>query len=234
MMADGKQFESGRSEPIVLVVEDNTDLLESRLDNFAHHGIKGIGASSAEDAAAFLTSASIPVSLVLVDVNLRPHETTDRSGLALARHINNAMDQVPMIGYSGHFEPGTITSEERGLFDEWIPKGQVNMDQIDEHYAALARTVAERAERHIMDRSVESAGALAGFLAETDRIPDDRVDQSRLYLRDSLGVAPYDPLGGEEEPYDPLGGTPDGPSPQRLPDEVYERLMVVEPTVVES
>ena len=196
--------------PVVLVVEDHADLLKHRLDNFAAHGIEGVGATSAEDAAAFLASGTKPVSLVMVDVNLRPDDPADRSGLSLARFLNVAMSGVRLVGYSAHFEEGAITEGERELFSDWIPKGQALASEIADSYAGLAQDVSTASSAFTLDNTDEAAGALAGFLAETERMQDDRVLESRAFLHSTLNANPYDPSDGENEPYDPFDQGPHG------------------------
>lgn len=226
--------ENSRAAPVVLVVEDHTELLEHRLANFAEHGIQGIGATSAEDAAAFLASAATPISLVMVDINLRPDDPADRSGLALARFLNVAMSEVPLVGYSAHFEAGAFTETDRGLFTEWISKGQGLAKDIADRYAGLARGIATATTSYQLEYSDEAAGALAGFLAETERMDDDRVIESRAYLHGTLSGNPYDPIDGDNEPYDPFDqGQHNAWAIAELPDSVLSQLVVTGPTVAD-
>ncbi len=219
------------TEPVVLVVEDHESLLQQRLSQLSRCGVKGVGATSAEDAAAFLTASSTPVSLVMVDVNLRPDDPADRSGLALARYLNVAMSGVPLVGYSGHFEAGAFSSSEHALFNDWIPKGQVRADELADRYSDLAEEVTRAATTFTVMHSDEAAVALAKFLADTERMDDPRVVDSRSYLHGALSGNPYDPGDGDDEPYDPADRA--GRlvwARTELPEVIRDQLMTRDPT----
>jgi CheY-like chemotaxis protein len=192
--------------PAVLVVEDQPALLESRMAQLAQHGVTAIGAERAEVAAAFLAAARRPVNLVIIDVNLRPDDPSDRSGLALARLMRTAGLDVPIVGYSAHFEEGQISAEDRREFHAWIEKGRLLPREIAARYAELAQDVAAADRGAVMERKAAVVDGLVAFLAETASGADADVRDARDFLKASIGTRAYDPLDGAESPYDPFDG----------------------------
>jgi CheY-like chemotaxis protein len=190
--------------PSVLVVEDEAELLRSRLRQLAAHGVRAIGALTAEHAAAFVVAADGPISLAIIDVNLRPDDPTDRSGLALARLLRSSGMSMPVVGYSAHFEEGAISDRDRGEFQAWIDKGGLKPTEIADRYAALARDVFAAAHGSTMDRTTQAADAVVEFLATTSAGHGANVVETRSYLKAAVGARAYDPLSSDDD-YDPLG-----------------------------
>ena len=221
MSEDETQVET----PTVLVVEDEVELLRSRLRQLAAHGVRAIGALTAEHAAAYVVAAGTPLSLAIIDVNLRPDDPTDRSGLALARLLRSSGMSMPVVGYSAHFEDGVISDRDRSVFQAWIDKGRLRPGEIADRYAELARDVFAAAHGSTMERTTQAADAVVEFLATTSAGHGPEVTDTRAYLRAAVGVRAYDPLD-PPEPYDPLA--PRVPVPT-LPDEIEAGLIVVPP-----
>ena len=211
--------------PTVLVVEDEVQLLQSRLRQLAAHGVRAIGAWTAEHAAAYVVAAETPLSLAIIDVNLRPDDPADRSGLALARLLRSSGMSMPVVGYSAHFEDGAISDQDRGVFQAWIEKGRLRPGEIADRYAELARDVFAAAHGSTMERTTQAADAVVEFLATTSPGHGPDVTDTRAYLKAAVGMRAYDPLDAPE-PYDPLGHS--GPVPT-LPDEIEAGLIVVPP-----
>ena len=189
----------------MLVVEDHPELLRWRLTSLAQRGVHAIGATRAEQAAAFLASAVLPIALALIDVNLRPEDPSDRSGLALARLMRAAGLDVDLVGYSAHFEDGSISASDREHFSDWIEKGKLVPTELAKRYDQLATEAAARPGA-LMPRSGAAGDALVSFLAETQQGATDDVSEARAYLRASIGARAYDPLDdeGARDDYDPL------------------------------
>ena len=215
-----RERDAAAEQPAVLVVEDHPELLRWRLTSLAQRGVPAIGATRAEQAAAFLASGLAPIALVLIDVNLRPDDPSDRSGLALARLVRSAGLEVDLVGYSAHFEDGSISATDRGQFSSWIEKGRMIPTELVKRYDELAQDAA-RTPGAVMPRSGAAGEALVSFLAETQQGATDEVSEARAYLRASIGVRAYDPL-------DESAGTA-GYDP--LPMEVIHELLIADPEV---
>jgi CheY-like chemotaxis protein len=224
--------ESEPATPAVLVVEDQAALLDARLSQLARHGVTAIGAERAEQAAAFLAAACRPISLAIIDLNLRPQDPSDRSGLALARLMRAAGLDVPVVGYSAHFEEGAISTEDRREFQAWIEKGRLLPNEISARYAELAQDVAAAQRGVVMERSAAAADALIAFLAETavGAHTDTTVTDARAYLRASIGARAYDAVDNGSSGHDPLS-SPDAniDGGAELPSGVMSSLRVVSP-----
>lgn len=219
---------TGDDVPTVLVVEDEIELLKSRLRQLARHGVRAVGSPSAEDAAAFVVSAASDVCLAIIDVNLRPDDPGDRSGIALARMFRVSGMSVPVVGYSAHFEAGAISEEDRSVFSAWIDKGRLLPDQISDRYAELAQDIFSAAHSASMGRTSEAAEAVVAFLAETSTEADERVVETRAYLRAVVGTRAYDGLE-RRNGYSPFDD-PRREHPLELPDEVKRHLFIEEPS----
>jgi CheY-like chemotaxis protein len=223
-------IDNGADAPTVLVVEDEVELLRSRLRQLAARGVRAVGASTAEHAAAFVVSANGPLSLAIIDVNLRPDDPGDRSGLALARLLRASGMSMPVVGYSAHFEDGAISDRDRGAFQAWIDKGRLLPNQITDRYAELAQDVFAAANGSVMDRTTEAADAVVEFLAATSAGHGNDVVPSRAYLKSAIGARAYDPAYdplNPSEDFDPLAHRPDGVPP--LPHDVAAGLIVMKP-----
>lgn len=221
--------------PRVLVVEDHEGLLESRLNQLAHHGVEAVGSRTAEHAAAYLVGSGQPVSLAIVDVNLRPNDA-DRSGLALARLVRSSGMDIPVVGYSAHFADRKggegLSQTERSEFTGWIEKGRDGAAQIADRYAELALDAAAASHVATLGLTPVGLGAVAGFVASTSDGAVPETAEARSYLK--AVVAGYDPLD-HQDPYDPLHdpGAESSPSlaadPPPLPESISSGLITVGP-----
>lgn len=231
-MTDVEDSGAYHDAPTVLVVEDEVELLRSRLRQLASHGVRAVGSPTAEHAAAFVVAADAPLSLAIIDVNLRPEDPTDRSGLALARLLRSSGMQMPVIGYSAHFEEGAISGSDRGEFQAWIDKGRLLPNQIADRYAELAQDVFAAAHGSAMQRTTTAVDAVIEFLATTSMGSGQNVIETRAYLKAVVGARAYDPMDGGGD-YDPMAAHAQ-PAVPALPVAVEEGLIIVTPEILEA
>lgn len=103
--------------PLVLVVDDQADSLDTEVELVRRVGCAAIGVTSAE--LALLEADQSPhFDAVLCDINLlnRPN---DRSGVALAGAIRRRLPSIRIVGYSAQFSEEDLTTSERAVFDRW-------------------------------------------------------------------------------------------------------------------
>lgn len=134
-------------QPLALVVEDQEQLRETRIELLELHGFTAIGASSKRDAERELRACP-SVDVIVTDVNLDPLRQADRSGLDLAREVKLRYPSLPIMGYSAQFEENDIPSESLGFFDMILLKGRQNIEQLKLNITELrSKAVAYRDTR---------------------------------------------------------------------------------------
>jgi DNA-binding NtrC family response regulator len=95
----------------VLIVEDDPLILESTADLLARDGCEVLRASSREEAMAILEGGRVP-SVVVTDIGL----CGERSGLDLARTVNDRWPDVRVLIVSGEHRPSRDEYPPRAIF----------------------------------------------------------------------------------------------------------------------
>lgn len=124
--------DSTEGRPVVLVVEDEEDALEWRMEALADVDCMVIGVGSHDEAMRELR-AGPAVDLVLTDIRLTRQLKKDKSGIALARYIKETYVDLPVAGYSAVFSDVELEKERVDeLFDIVWPKGYTKLRELDE------------------------------------------------------------------------------------------------------
>lgn len=190
--------------PLVLLVEDKLDTLQSRQRLFENADYIVIPATTAEDAILQVWSSPL-ISLVYTDIDLDPSEDRrDTSGVDLMKYLKSIRPELPIVGYSGQFEPGQIAPSDLLGFDRYHPRGTFTIDQMEEeleelrglaltYTSARAREAEEELtklrERHGIDPDV-----FRGFRA---LLPNKRYELEQALASsgyEALVAYPYSPL----------------------------------------
>ena len=99
---------------------------------------------SSDEAIRWLADpARTPIDLLFTDIDLTGADDNDKSGVAIARYARTALPTIPRVGCSGKFLEDELSDDDRGVFDYWWPKLdlQRNLD-------AIAKDVIMRAMAH--------------------------------------------------------------------------------------
>lgn len=135
--------------PLVLVIDDQPDSLETEVELVRRAGCAAIGVLSSE-AALVEADQSPHFDAVLCDVNLlnRPN---DRSGVVLAGALRRRLPAIRIVGYSSQFSEEDLSVPERAVFDRWYRRADDRPRDMAEgvHAEALTGRVKRLHERHL-------------------------------------------------------------------------------------
>ena len=105
------------AEWTVLVVEDESDSMEVVQEALAHHGIKAVGASSAEEALKLLDA--ITPTLIIIDLAL-----PGMDGWALLKQLrkHTALASLPLVAITAYHTAEVATRAIDAGFDAYFSK----------------------------------------------------------------------------------------------------------------
>jgi CheY-like chemotaxis protein len=106
--------------PKVLIVDDQQDALEVRMEAFRVRGCQPIGARSRGEALLRLRS-NPGIGLLATDINLDSSREGDRDGIVLTRQVKEILPKLPVVGVSAQL--ADLAEQEKMLFDDIHLKG---------------------------------------------------------------------------------------------------------------
>jgi CheY-like chemotaxis protein len=118
----------------------------------------------AEDAVSRLLDEKPEYfDLIMTDINLVESDSSDRSGLAVARFARRRSADIALVGLSAIFDDGALLDAEIALFDKWWSKS-VGFNQIDQ----LVQDTILRAMDHASGTSSDTAPLQVTSATEED------------------------------------------------------------------
>lgn len=154
-----------RLKPLVMIVEDVPEHLDTRKELFESFDCLAIGATSKSSAIRELSHTPRP-DLVVTDIHMPegPDDTDDVSGYELAKYIRANYKGLPVAGYSAFFADSELSGEVHSAFDEVFPKG-----------AGGAGKLRGQVERCVHLAMESRENRLAEFLDRMDTLRDEYV-----------------------------------------------------------
>jgi CheY-like chemotaxis protein len=120
------------SEPLLLLVDDNTKSLQNRRELFDEVGFATLAVEDEQQAIKEFV-ASPGVDVVITDIRLHTKKPLDKSGVSLARRLKEINPEIPIVGYSAAFAEDELTEEERSLFASFYARGGSTPREIMKH-----------------------------------------------------------------------------------------------------
>jgi len=155
--------EDSISNPVVLIVEDRASQRNTKAKEMEERGCVPVTVEDSDAAARELT-ASPGIDLVLTDIRLAPSDGDDRSGVKLARFVNSAYPDIPIVGYSAFFSADDLSDDELAHFDYAYNKGaesikeiRVNLDKCAELAFRSRKERRSRAEARLADAAGQTS-----------------------------------------------------------------------------
>lgn len=118
------------SEPLLMIVEDNNEILTRRKKFLEKEGCIVIGFNHSDDAFKYLCT-SPNVDLILTDIDLVGNSSKlDKTGVHFAKLVKEFDYDMPLCGYSALFSDDELTSEEKSYFDKWYAKAKYTIPEM--------------------------------------------------------------------------------------------------------
>ena len=98
-------------KPLALLIEDDDEALDLRVDVLKKSGFEVLGSTSTFDALKRVTK-SPEIDILITDICLNPSDPKDKSGLDLAEIVKKIQPGLPIIGYSSIYSESDLSSSE--------------------------------------------------------------------------------------------------------------------------
>jgi CheY-like chemotaxis protein len=156
----------------ILVVDDIRPIAEGFAGKFRRYSKERFHVRAdvevlctSDEAVRRISDESKPkFDLLFTDIDLSGGDSPDKAGVAFARYAKKTIPGIPLVGCSGQFAQDDLSDEDRGIFDQWWPKGG-----LAKNLSAIAEDTLSRAITYHQSRQTSQDQACN----TTESIPTD-------------------------------------------------------------